>query len=84
VVVAFNAGNLSAVAREIRARHPAAEIILAADNDQWTEANPGLTKAREAALEIRAKLLVPDFTGMDTSHKPSDWNDMRRLRGAAL
>jgi putative DNA primase/helicase len=80
VVVAFDAGNLLPVARRIRRTFPAAEIIIAADNDQWTLGNPGLTKARAAALAIGGKLLVPDFTGLDTSGKPTDWNDWRNLR----
>ncbi len=83
VVVAFNAGNLASVARSIRAAHPGAEIIVCADNDQWTAGNPGLTKAGAAAIEIGAKLLIPDFTGMDLSGHPSDWNDLYRLRRAA-
>jgi len=36
VVVAFNAGNILAVARFFRNKYPKARIIIAADNDQWT------------------------------------------------
>lgn len=36
VAVAFDAGNLKPVAVSLREKYPAAEIILAADNDQWT------------------------------------------------
>ena len=49
VVVAFNAGNLKAVAQALRQRIPDARIILAADDDVNTPGNPGLTKAKEAA-----------------------------------
>ena len=54
VVVAFNAGNLLAVARAIRAKYPGAELVIAGDNDQWTvvrgkAVNVGLTRARAAA-----------------------------------
>lgn len=80
VIVAFNAGNLAPVARKIRHLHPQAEIIIAADNDAWSSGNPGLSKARSAALEIRAKLLAPDFSGMDVSGRPTDWNDWYSLR----
>lgn len=83
-VVAFNAGNLLAVAREIRRRYPEAPIVMAGDNDAWTPGNPGATKARAAAVAIRAKLMMPDFTGLDLSAKPTDWNDYYRLTGAAL
>lgn len=80
VVCAFNAGSLLAVAKCIRAAYPHEQIIIAADNDQWTEGNPGVTKAREAALAISAKILIPDFSGMDMSAKPTDWNDWHARR----
>lgn len=83
VYVAFNAGNLELVARGAMRRHPSAPIIIAADNDAWTEGNPGLTKARAAALATGAKLLTPDFSGMDTSTNPTDWNDWYAIRRAA-
>jgi len=82
VYVAFNAGNLELVTRHAMRRHPFAPCIIAADNDNWTEGNPGLTKARAAALATGAKLLVPDFTGMDTSGRPTDFNDLCALRRA--
>ncbi len=83
VYAAFHAGNLLPVARYVRGLCPTAEIIIAADNDAWTAGNPGVTKARKAAADIGAKLLVPDFTGMDTSGRPTDWNDWFALRRAA-
>lgn len=36
VIIAFNTGNLMPVAQVMRKKYPAARIILAADNDQWT------------------------------------------------
>lgn len=83
-VVAFNAGNLLSVAREMRRRYPETPIVMAGDNDQWTPGNPGATQARAAAVAIHAKLMLPDFTGMDLSGKPTDWNDYYRLTGATL
>lgn len=81
VFVAFNANNLLPVARYVRHQHPEANIIVCADDDRWTEGNPGKTKARAAALDIGAKLLTPDFSGFDLSTRPTDWNDWYRLRG---
>lgn len=80
---AFNANNLRPVAERIRKAHPWAEIIICGDNDQWTDGNPGRAKAREAALAIGGKVLVPDFTDLDLSGKPTDWNDWYSLRRAA-
>lgn len=81
VAVAFNAGNLLLVAHATRNLFPDLAVILCADNDQWTEGNPGLSKATEAALAIRAKLAVPDFSPSDPSNRPSDFNDLYVLMG---
>jgi putative DNA primase/helicase len=81
VYVAFTAGNLTAVAQYVRELHPDETIILCADHDQWTEGNPGLTAARAAAAQIGAKLLIPDFTGLDLTSKSTDFNDLVRLAG---
>lgn len=59
VAAAFDAGNLEAVAKALRAKFPTIEITLCADNDINTEGNPGLTKAREAAAAIGGLLAVP-------------------------
>ena len=62
VVVARNADNLEAVARRLRQRLPDdVKITLAADDDRFTDGNPGATKARLAALAIGAKVLMPTF-----------------------
>lgn len=68
VAVAFDAGNLEPVALALRNKFPDLKIILCADNDTDTEGNPGLTKARQAALAIDALLAVPPCTG--------DFNDL--------
>ena len=78
-VAAMNCGNLVTVAKALRAKWPQRGIILAADNDQWTEGNAGLSKATEAAKVISAKLAMPSFP--DTGSKPTDFNDLARLAG---
>lgn len=79
VVCAMHAGNLKSVANSLREKFPGREIIIAADNDQFTAGNPGLTKATEAARVIGAKLAAPQF--QDVSTKPTDFNDLHRLTG---
>jgi putative DNA primase/helicase len=81
-VAAMNAGNLLAVAQAIRGKWPQREIIVAADSDAWTEGNPGLTKATEAAAAVTARLAVPQFK--DITSKPTDWNDLHQLEGLAV
>ena len=82
VICAMNCGNLLAVAKAARELWPQREIIIAADNDQWTEAprkNPGLTDATAAAKSIRARLAAPQFK--NTATKPTDFNDLAALEG---
>lgn len=82
VIVAFDAGNLLAVGREVRRLMPNARLVFAADNDQWTDRpikNPGLTKARDAAASIGGEVVAPAFA--DVSEKPTDWNDLHAVAG---
>ena len=59
VLAAIDAGNLEPVARAVRSRYPAAQIVVAADDDRLTEGNPGLTKAREAAAAVHGRIVRP-------------------------
>jgi putative DNA primase/helicase len=72
VVVAFDAGNLLPVSDVIKTLHPAHEIIICGDNDK---SGIGQTKAREAALAVGGKILIPPIPGQD-------WNDF--LTGVAV
>jgi putative DNA primase/helicase len=59
--VAFDAGNLEAVSREIRRIKPLADIVIIADDDQKpeTDSNPGKTAANKAALAVDGRIAVP-------------------------
>lgn len=81
VAVAFNAGNLEAVARALRAKLPGARIILCGDNDAATPGNPGRTKATEAARAVGGLVALPDF-GADRPERATDFNDLAQHRGA--
>jgi putative DNA primase/helicase len=81
VVVAFNCGNLVSVAKALRKAKPAVDIIIAGDDDWRTAANPGLSKARDAANTIAAKLAIPNF-GSDRIADQTDFNDLCRSYGA--
>lgn len=80
VAVAFNAGNLKAVALAIREFFPGLPLILCADDDHSTPGNPGLAKAREAAKAVNGQVAVPDFES-DRPGWATDFNDMAKLRG---
>ena len=80
VAVAFNAGNLSAVAKAMRDKFPDLPLILCADDDVGTAGNPGLTKATEAARAVGGLLAIPDF-GSNRPDKATDFNDTATLMG---
>ena len=61
VAVAFNCGNLPAVARALRAKFPMQRILVCADNDMRTPGNPGVTRAQEAARAVGGAVVVPRF-----------------------
>lgn len=75
VVVAFNAGNLEPVARKIRVAMPAASIVIAADDDRWTEGNPGMKAAAAAAAAVRGTVAVPVWQNARAT-KRTDFNDL--------
>ena len=80
VAVAFNAGNLEAVAVALHAKHPALKIVVAADDDHQTEGNPGITKATAAAQAVDGVVAVPDF-GTDRPGRATDFNDLAQTAG---
>lgn len=81
VVVAFNAGNLRSVAASLRLRYPHSTLVICADDDRWTDGNPGKKKAEEAANAVTGFVIFPLFDGMDTESKPTDFNDLHVLAG---
>lgn len=80
VAVAFDAGNLLPVATALRSAYPDADLILCADDDKLTAGNPGITKARQAAVAVGATVLVPRFN--NPVSRGTDFNDMYREEGA--
>jgi hypothetical protein len=82
VAIAFDCGNLRPVAEALRAKYPAARIVILADDDYATIGNPGITKARDAAAAVGGLVAVPEF-GPDRPDGMKDFNDMSKLAGAA-
>lgn len=78
--VAFNSGNLRPVAEALRTKYPDLTLIVCADDDHRTDGNPGLSKAKEAAQAVGARLVAPDF-GDDRPDGATDFNDMAAHRG---
>jgi putative DNA primase/helicase len=80
VAIAFNAGNLEAVALTLHRKFPTLRLILAADDDWKTDGNPGMTKATLAARAVGGGLAVPRFPS-DRPAKATDFNDLYQLVG---
>ena len=88
VIVAFDSGNLDAVATELRERHPSRTLLIAADNDHNApkeldvrgkpKVNVGLVKATETAEKHGGGVMAPQFKD---GEKGSDWNDLAGIRG---
>lgn len=73
VIVAFNANNLTPVAKEFRLKYPQAKIIICGDDDTKVEGNPGRTKAEETAKAVGGTTLFP--IGLN------DFNDVHVEKG---
>lgn len=88
VIVAFDSGNLNAVAQNLREKFPERTMLIAADNDHNApnelgangkpKVNVGLEKAIEVAAKHGAGIAAPKF---EKGEKASDWNDLRESRG---
>lgn len=83
VAICFDAGNIGPVLENLRKLYPEQCIGIAADNDQWKpdKGNPGKDKATEAARRYGAFAAWPNFHMLDTSERPTDFNDLHRLAG---
>ncbi len=75
VIAAIDANNLKAVAVLARKQWPDAQIMIFADDDCQTPGNPGLTKAREAALAAGIQYASPNWPS-DAPKELTDFNDL--------
>lgn len=87
IVIAYDSGNLLAVARAIRRKYPDHEIVIGADNDRLTlkpVPNPGMHHACEAAAAVAGMVAWPEFerdATLPNGQTPTDFNDLATLRG---
>ena len=87
VAVAFDAGNLVHVAKELRTLHPALPLLICGDDDQATHArtgkNPGRDKAATAARAVDGDGAVGRTVFPEgLSAEQSDFNDLAAIAGA--
>jgi len=64
-IYAFDAGNLPVVAKLFRPLYPNKPFVVCADNDVGTKGNPGVAKAKEAALAVDGVVAIPDFSAVE-------------------
>lgn len=67
-IVAFNAGNLINVAKDLRTQFPDIEIVIAGDCDEV-----GKKYAEKASQAVNGSVLIPSFGDNPDGH--TDWND---------
>ena len=79
VYIAFDCGNLNPVTATAKKNHPDSKVIVCADNDRFTNGNPGVSKGQEAAYNNSVHFTYPIFGDEDT--KSSDFNDLHKLFG---
>jgi phage/plasmid primase-like uncharacterized protein len=80
-LVAFDCGNLAKVAKSAKEMFLGSRIVICADNDQFTEGNPGIAKAKAAAGLVFGEIVYPTFNESDLASKPTDFNDLHTLQG---
>lgn len=61
VAIAFDAGNLTHVAKQLAKKHPRARILICADDDFASDGNPGVSAASTAALAVNGAWVAPAF-----------------------
>ncbi len=85
VVVAFDSGNLSAVATDLHQKMPDQQIIIMGDDDHHREQegkpNVGREKAVEVAAKVGGKVIFPNFSPKEKREKFTDFNDLHVSRG---
>lgn len=81
VAVAFDAGNLEPVAKELKKAFPDAPFVFVADDDHTQKNNPGINKAHAAAKSVDGIVVKPKLTEAEKAKGLTDFNDIHQERG---
>jgi len=83
VVACMDCGGIYRVVKSFREKYRDIPFMLCADNDQFTNGNPGVNKALDVASKISdVKVIYPEFKNIET--KPTDFNDLHCLEGLEI
>lgn len=80
VACAFNAGNLLAVAQNLRRIYPDARLIIAGDDDRLSKRNTGKEAALKVANSLRCEVVFPRWPE-GAPLELSDFNDLYMWEG---
>ncbi len=81
-IVAFDAGNLIPVARQLAKQDSSVTFVTASDADIWTKNNPGRSQGERAAGILNGPLAIPKFEPKDLKDgKVTDFHDLYVVRG---
>lgn len=86
VAIAFNCGNLEAVALAMRDLHPESRLVVACDDDGYKARrqnieNAGIVHGLAAAKAVGAAYVIPQFKGGTPGEGQSDFNDLFAAEG---
>lgn len=81
VICGINADNMRMVAVDLRRKFVHACIRICADDDRYGKDNTGMNAAKWIKVQTGAAITYPDFTDMDISQYPTDFNDLIILSG---
>uniref|UniRef100_UPI001F03DA46 helix-turn-helix domain-containing protein n=1 Tax=Erwinia amylovora TaxID=552 RepID=UPI001F03DA46 len=82
VVMTIDAGNMEAVASELKAHYPDSPHLFMADVDHAKEKNKGVLSAGRAAAATGGIVLLPDLKAAEIERGFTDFNDLHLFRGA--
>lgn len=85
-IMGVDAGNLEITIKNIQAKYPKMNIIIAADNDIKKELENDVNVGKSTALNLQKKnknikVLLPNFTQEEAKKGLSDFNDLMQSRG---
>jgi phage/plasmid primase-like uncharacterized protein len=83
VICTMGCDNFNAVISRIKKAYPTMTIIIAGDDDQWSDdgSNAGRQKAEDTAKKYGCHVVFPKFKEDHYTSKPTDFNDLHCLEG---
>jgi putative DNA primase/helicase len=81
VIIAFDCYNFKNVIQAINEKYSTICLTIFSDNDIFKPENNGLREGKDAANQYNIPIIYPKFNHNDFETKPSDFNDLVKLKG---